>query len=125
MINESEQPILIWDMDALKWMDSANCRGLPVDYFYYTAEDTDRNKRHKKERAALKVCNNCSVKQQCLEDAIRRNDAHSIQGGTTPRMRGHIAWIVEDDLPVVVVQSPDKARKVVAHVQKQETKVNN
>ena len=110
---------VVWDMSALgAWQDQANCNGLDVNDFYYTIEDSNRTQRRAKERAALKVCANCSVKQQCLDDAIIRDDAHSIQGGTTPKMRGHRTYIVEADLatgPISVVQATGSTRKETRH----------
>lgn len=96
-----ENPSLIWDMESLAWQDQANCKGLPVDMFYYTEEDLTRRERRRKETIALRVCNNCVVKQECLQDAIDRNDAHSIQGGTTPRDRGHRIFVPEINFPTI------------------------
>lgn len=96
-----ENPSLIWDMENLAWQDQANCKGLPVDMFYYTEEDLTRRERRRKETIALRVCNNCVVKQECLQDAIDRNDAHSIQGGTTPRDRGHRIFVPEINFPTI------------------------
>ena len=55
------KPVLTWDMESLAWQDRANCKGLPVDTFYYTAQDMTRRERNRKERTALRICANCDV----------------------------------------------------------------
>jgi WhiB family redox-sensing transcriptional regulator len=37
--------------------------------------------------SALRVCASCAVRQQCLDFAMRTNEAHGIWGGTTPEER--------------------------------------
>lgn len=107
------KPVLTWDMESLAWQDRANCKGLPVDTFYYTAQDMTRRERNRKERTALRICANCDVKQECLQDAIDRNDAHSIQGGTTPRDRGHRIFVPEINFPTI---SADRLAKRLAKI---------
>jgi WhiB family transcriptional regulator, redox-sensing transcriptional regulator len=36
---------------------------------------------------ALHVCAGCTVRQQCLDFAMKTNEAHGIWGGTTPEER--------------------------------------
>lgn len=114
------KPSLVWDMEAIAWQDQANCKGLPVDMFYYTEEDMTRKERRRKETIALRVCNNCNVKQQCLQDAIDRDDAHSIQGGTTPRDRGHRIFVPEINFPSI---SSDRLAKRLAKINKSKVEV--
>ena len=33
---------------------------------------------------ALRICDGCQVRQQCLEFAMRTGESHGIWGGTTP-----------------------------------------
>lgn len=115
-----KKPALVWDMGNLAWQDQANCKGLPVDMFYYNEEDLTRRERNHKERMALKVCNNCVVKEQCLQDAIDRNDAHSIQGGTTPRDRGHRIFVPELNFPTI---SADRLAKRLAKINQSKVEV--
>jgi len=37
--------------------------------------------------SALHVCAGCTVRQQCLDFAMKTNEAHGIWGGTTPEER--------------------------------------
>jgi WhiB family redox-sensing transcriptional regulator len=78
----------IYNPDTLAWQDRAACRDLPVSMFYYDHNERGPERIYR-ETAALAVCKGCPVIRQCLQDAINRKDAHAIQGGTTPVMRGH------------------------------------
>lgn len=115
-----KKPALTWDMESLAWQDRANCKGLPVDMFYYTEDDLTRRERNQKERNALRVCNNCDVKAECLQDAIDRDDAHSIQGGTTPRDRGHRIFVPEINFPTI---SADRLAKRLAKINQSKVEV--
>lgn len=115
-----EKQSLTWDMEKLAWQDQANCRGLPVDMFYYTEEDLTRRERKRKERIALRVCANCTVREECLQDAIDRNDEHSIQGGTTPRDRGHRIYVPEINFPTI---SANRLAKRLAKVNQSKVEV--
>lgn len=112
-------PVLDWNLENLRWMDQAACKGLPVNMFFYTEEDYGRKERRRKDKAAKAVCAECPVKAQCLQDALDRDDAHSIQGGTTPKDRGHRVYLPEVGMlstPVTVVIQPARRadRKVTA-----------
>ena len=92
----------IYNPDNFKWQDNAACRELPVTMFYYDHNERGPERDYR-ERAALAVCKDCPVKAACLQDAIDRNDTHSIQGGTTPTMRGHKLRSVPE-YPIEVVR---------------------
>ncbi|MCA4754783.1 WhiB family transcriptional regulator [Mycolicibacterium fortuitum] len=38
----------------------------------------------------LQICGECPVKEQCLQDALDRNETHGIRGGYTPNQRAAI-----------------------------------
>ncbi len=44
-------------------------------------------------RRALLVCAGCTVRRQCLDDALAHHDVHGIWGGRTPGMRRHMRRI--------------------------------
>lgn len=77
-----------YNPDNFAWQDRAECKNLPVEMFYYDHNERGKEREYR-ERAAIAVCNSCPVVKECLQDAILRKDDHSIQGGTTPVMRGH------------------------------------
>lgn len=61
------------------WTDLARCRGMDPDLFF------GRNLHEA--RGALRVCDRCDVRQQCLEYAVA-NDIHiGVWGGLTERQR--------------------------------------
>ena len=73
--------------DALSWQDRGSCVGMDINLFYHS-DDISRDERRYQEQYAKAICNECPVRMQCLQDAVQRNDSHSIQGGTTPKERG-------------------------------------
>ena len=90
MSEQGEMMIIteIYNPDTLAWQDNAECKDLPLEMFYYDHNERGAERSYR-ERTALAVCKGCPVTKQCLQDAIDRNDQHSIQGGTTPVQRGH------------------------------------
>lgn len=68
------------DMD---WRKYRACDGVPAEVFYPPNEDEDS------EREARSFCSVCSVKEQCLEDALRLPAAmdQGIWGGTNRTQR--------------------------------------
>lgn len=74
--------------DEFVWQVSANCKGLDTNLFYFDFCERGPAKQERAE-TAKKVCSNCSVRLECLADALYRDDAYSIQGGTTPEDRGY------------------------------------
>jgi WhiB family redox-sensing transcriptional regulator len=92
----------VYNPDNFKWQDDAACKEFPVTMFYYDHNERGEE-RERRERNALAVCKTCPVITACLQDAMDRNDTHSIQGGTTPTMRGHKLRSVPE-YPVEVVR---------------------
>jgi len=52
---------------------------MPPDLFF-----TDSPSREKR---AVAVCARCPVRDECLDDAVDRDDRHGIRGGMTPAGR--------------------------------------
>jgi WhiB family redox-sensing transcriptional regulator len=68
-------------MRQFDWMDDAACRGrTDVEFF----PEVGYNGKAPK---ALALCNNCPVKDDCLDFALENNIEHGIWGGTNPRQR--------------------------------------
>lgn len=65
--------------DTATWKTQAACRGLATDLFY--------PRRGIYATQALKVCESCPVKQECLEYALRNGETIGVWGGTTEIMR--------------------------------------
>ena len=68
------------------WRNHAACKGIPIEGnpFY---EDDDPEAMAK----AKAICFGCSVRPQCLEDALFRQDEEGVWGGLTPSERRTIA----------------------------------
>lgn len=61
----------------MSWRAKANCIGANVDMFFSkrTSDDGER---------ALALCNSCTVKKECLQDAMRTETIRvGIRGGLT------------------------------------------
>ena len=65
------------------WMEDALCAQTDPDIFYPEKGGSTA--------PATSVCNNCSVREQCLEYAIVNDIRHGIWGGTSDNDRKRIA----------------------------------
>jgi WhiB family redox-sensing transcriptional regulator len=68
--------------DARGWADEAACRGLDPSIFYPATEE--------EAAPAKQVCEECPVKDVCLEHAIERREHNGVWGGATERERQRI-----------------------------------
>ncbi len=57
----------------VEWMDSAACRGMPLDMFFPETNNGGA--------AAKQVCRACPVSEECLEYALANNIRHGIWAG--------------------------------------------
>ena len=64
------------------WSDRAACIGSPREWWFPLPYATD-SAYH---RAKI-ICDQCPVRQPCLEEAIGHDDRHGMFGGMTPRQR--------------------------------------
>lgn len=75
----SEFPFLF---EPQPWRLDAACRGLDTNLFY-----VDRFDGHTDAQEARKVCRSCTVRTECLDDAIATFDKHGVRGGMSPNER--------------------------------------
>ncbi len=69
-----------------EWQESAACRELPTEMFFYT--DGERGPRRKnRENAAKAVCASCPVLQACRKQALILAEPYGIWGGLTEEDR--------------------------------------
>jgi WhiB family redox-sensing transcriptional regulator len=69
-----------------EWQESAACRELPTEMFFYT--DGERGPRRKnRENAAKAVCASCPVIQACRKQALTLAEPYGIWGGLTEEDR--------------------------------------
>jgi WhiB family redox-sensing transcriptional regulator len=66
----------------LSWRQNAACRGLDPAVFYPASED--------EAGPAKAVCNECAVRQPCLEYALRARERDGVWGAATEKERRRI-----------------------------------
>jgi WhiB family transcriptional regulator, redox-sensing transcriptional regulator len=71
--------MLLANQEDASWMQYGNCNSSNRIFFF----SVDKNH----ERAAIKICSSCSVKNECLEYAVANNIAHGVWGGTSEMRR--------------------------------------
>jgi WhiB family redox-sensing transcriptional regulator len=69
---------------ATDWREAGACLSADPDLFFPIAVG---ELAAGESVSALHVCARCPVRQQCLDFAMRTNEAHGIWGGTTPEER--------------------------------------
>lgn len=66
------------------WRKRAACRGVDVEVFFPETDDDAEAE------AAKAVCQQCPVRQACLEHALAHREREGVWGGTTERERRRI-----------------------------------
>lgn len=61
------------------WQERARCRGLDPDQFFVRGSSQAQR--------ALRVCERCTVRQQCLQYAVENDVDFGVWGGMTERQR--------------------------------------
>jgi WhiB family redox-sensing transcriptional regulator len=69
--------------DSTDWVLSAACAGTDPELFFPGRGQPNRD--------AKQVCASCSVRAECLEDALERRDFVGVRGGLSPRERYAVA----------------------------------
>jgi WhiB family transcriptional regulator, redox-sensing transcriptional regulator len=69
---------------ASNWRAASACLSADPDVFFPVAVGTAASKQVTR---ALRICDGCSVRQQCLDYAMRSGEKDGIWGGTTPEER--------------------------------------
>ena len=63
------------------WQEKAACRGPHATVFFPPENFERKDQREAREVRAKAICAECSVRQPCLEMAIRIKEPHGIWGG--------------------------------------------
>ena len=66
-------------MKNLAWRQRAACRGVDPDIFYPVSEDDAAE--------AKNICDQCTVRETCLEFALANRERDGVWGGATERER--------------------------------------
>ena len=69
-------------MFDMSWYSQAACRGADVELFF--AEDRAAASQ------AISICNQCPVRQPCLETAMVEREAYGVWGGTDQSYRQRV-----------------------------------
>jgi WhiB family transcriptional regulator, redox-sensing transcriptional regulator len=64
------------------WRDAAACRGIDPEIFYPVVDEESE--------PAKAVCEQCAVRQACLEHALTAREKEGVWGGATERERRRI-----------------------------------
>lgn len=75
--------------DIHHWSVLAQCRTTDPELFFPpdAAERREPDEVLQARSAALAICSQCSVKAECLGEALRLGETLGIWGGTTPEQR--------------------------------------
>lgn len=74
--------VLVRAFERADWMSQRSCGNVPAEWFFPTrGEDTTQAKA---------ICAECSVRQECLDYAVRNGEKFGIWGGTSERERRNI-----------------------------------
>ena len=63
------------------WQDKAACRGPQSSVFFPPSHFERKDEKELRENRAKQICDECSVRQPCLEFALRIREPHGIWGG--------------------------------------------
>ncbi len=63
------------------WQVRAACRGPQAVVFFPPPHFERKSEKFKREEQAKAICTTCSVRQPCLEYALRIREPHGIWGG--------------------------------------------
>lgn len=75
--------------DSWDWQLAALCRGADPDVFFHPEAERGP-RRTAREDAAKAVCNECPVRQMCLQHALDVREPYGVWGGLSEDERGAI-----------------------------------
>ncbi|MBK9180084.1 MAG: WhiB family transcriptional regulator [Acidimicrobiales bacterium] len=72
------------------WQLRAACRGPQSAVFFPPAQFERKDEKAEREQRAKSICASCSVREPCLEYALRIREPHGIWGGLSEVERRHL-----------------------------------
>lgn len=63
------------------WQARAACRGPQATVFFPPSYFERKDEKHEREQRAKAICAQCSVREPCLDYALRIREPHGIWGG--------------------------------------------
>ena len=85
-MKDYELPSLDFLFVRESWRDLAACRGLDPSMFFPERGKVDQA------ADAKAVCDECCVREECLEEALSLPETEGIRGGLSERVRRQIRW---------------------------------
>ncbi len=68
-------------LDDQGWQFRAACRGPQINVFFPPSHFERKTDKRERERRAKLICKSCSVRNACLDYALRIREQHGIWGG--------------------------------------------
>ena len=73
-----------------EWQVRAACRGPQAVVFFPPSYVERKDERLSREREAKAICRSCSVREDCLDYALKIREPHGIWGGLNETERKHL-----------------------------------
>tara|TARA_B100001142_G_C14325695_1_gene652156 strand:+ start:213 stop:494 length:282 start_codon:yes stop_codon:yes gene_type:complete len=84
-------------LDDQGWQVRAACRGPQIRVFFPPSHFERKTDKRERERRAKLICKTCSVREECLNYALKIREQHGIWGGLNSNERTEL-------LPVSAVE---------------------
>lgn len=86
--------VTVHDEKQMAWRSRAACLGPQSVYFFSPSDFNERkDEKEKREAIAKRICNSCSVIEQCLEEALTKREDYGIWGGKNEEERKQMLGI--------------------------------
>jgi WhiB family redox-sensing transcriptional regulator len=69
------------------WQVKAACRGPQAEVFFPPPQFERKDEKFEREARAKQICNDCPVRQPCLDYAVAIREPHGIWGGLNENER--------------------------------------
>lgn len=73
------------------WRAQAACRGMNPDIFFSPDHFENKQEKEEREAQAKAVCVQCSVREECLDYALKAEERYGIWGGLAEQERRALA----------------------------------
>jgi WhiB family redox-sensing transcriptional regulator len=74
-------------ISSLEWTAAAACRNGHREVFFPPAHLEHREERSAREELAKRICKDCPVRLECLDQAVSNREIHGIWGGLNEEER--------------------------------------
>ena len=74
-----------------EWKPKAACRGPQAAVFFPPTTPERRDEKRFRETIAKRICEECCVRDECLDYAMKIREPHGIWGGLSETERRHLS----------------------------------